>query len=546
MSFSLIISNNKNRFKNRFNLIIILFFLLYLFAGFFLINHYQYVTSSDGMSYINIAKLYIDGNLQNAINGYWGPLFSWLMIPFIKVFGTSPLTALYAARFLSIIIGAFTLLGVVLLSFRFDINNWVRGVCFAIMIPFVLSIALGPVQPDLLLACFLTYYLYLIFDPKYKEKPLNGILCGFIGGIAFLTKAYALPFFLLHFIIFNYLNLHQKFSKENMNKILKGFLGGFLVLLLISTPWILTISEKYGELTYGTTGEYNYGVANPNNPFGGHPTLSSQLGFYPPPYPGAISAWEDPSYLPVQSWSPFKSVQQFLYQLSIIWANFNKLIGFYQNFSYFSMLIILIYILLCLKPLKQQNKKILYPIITLLIFPAAYLLIGLEVRYLWICYILLVLMGGQLIYYFLKNLNKKITYKNIAKTLILLIFAYSFIIGPVNDLKGYYDLDKGIYEQSLQIQSYHIQGKLASNGNAENGNYRKMLQISYFIGAEYYGFARPDMTDEELYNNLKKYDIDYYFVWGDSNQNIPLLSQFKEISNGRILGLRVFAIKNPI
>jgi hypothetical protein len=155
-------------------------------------------------------------------------------------------------------------------------------------------------------------------------------------------------------------------------------------------------------------------------------------------------------------------------------------------------------------------------------------------------------MGGQLIYYFLKNLNEKIRYKTIAKILILLIFAFSFIIAPVNELKNYYDLDKGIYEQSLQLESYHIQGKLASNGNVENGNYRKMLQISYFIGAEYYGFAKPDMTDEELYYNLKKYDIDYYFVWGDSNQNIQLLSHFKEINNGRIPGLRVFALKSDI
>jgi hypothetical protein len=205
MSFSIIISNNKNRFKNRFNLIIILFFILYLLIGFFLINHYQYVASADGMSYINIAKLYIDGNLQNAINGYWGPLFSWLMIPFIKVFGTSPLNAVYAARFLSIIIGAFTLLGALLLSYRFDMDNWIKGVCFAIIIPLVLSISLGPVQPDLLLACFLTYYLYLIFDPKYKETFKWSIMWSYSWNCIF-NKSLC---FTILFASFHYIQLFE-------------------------------------------------------------------------------------------------------------------------------------------------------------------------------------------------------------------------------------------------------------------------------------------------------------------------------------------------
>lgn len=85
----------------------IILLITFLISGFSLIGNYQYLNGADGMSYISIAKLYISGDYANAINGYWGPLFSWLLIPFFYLFGSEPLKALYLARILSLIIGFF-------------------------------------------------------------------------------------------------------------------------------------------------------------------------------------------------------------------------------------------------------------------------------------------------------------------------------------------------------------------------------------------------------------------------------------------------------
>ncbi|MCE7699026.1 MAG: hypothetical protein K8E24_009460, partial [Methanobacterium paludis] len=87
-----------------------------------------------------------------------------------------------------------------------------------------------------------------------------------------------------------------------------------------------------------------------------------------------------------------------------------------------------------------------------------------------------------------------------------------------------------------------VQGHIASNGNASDGSYKKTLHTSYFLGTSYYGFSKPNETDVDLQADFKKYDIDYYFVWGKSS-NEALLSKYKEVSGGKIPGLRIYAVK---
>ena len=44
---------------------------------------YVYLLNADGTSYISIANQYWRGNWGQAVNGFWGPLLSWLLIPFL-------------------------------------------------------------------------------------------------------------------------------------------------------------------------------------------------------------------------------------------------------------------------------------------------------------------------------------------------------------------------------------------------------------------------------------------------------------------------------
>ena len=60
----------------------ILLGLVFSVASYLLIVHwYQYNLNPDALSYITIAQKYAHFDIRHAVNGYWAPMFSWLMVP---------------------------------------------------------------------------------------------------------------------------------------------------------------------------------------------------------------------------------------------------------------------------------------------------------------------------------------------------------------------------------------------------------------------------------------------------------------------------------
>ena len=67
------------------NFVLLFFILIYLIIGLLLIHNYLYILNTDGISYIHIAQHYISGRFFQAINGYWSPMYSWLLIQFLMI-----------------------------------------------------------------------------------------------------------------------------------------------------------------------------------------------------------------------------------------------------------------------------------------------------------------------------------------------------------------------------------------------------------------------------------------------------------------------------
>ena len=529
----------KMKFKNRPNLtkdlIFLLLLLLYSILGIYLLKYYQFaLKGGDIISVISIAKLYAEGDFNNAINGYWGPFFSWLLVPFLFI-KSSQNYALYSTKILSLIIGFFTLIGIRLLSYRFEMDERIRLAIIFLMIFIVLYIALLPFffPMDLLLLCFLIYYLYFIFDPKYSEKLSISFLCGIFGALAYLTKSYALPFFIAHFVLFNIFHYFKEFSTAKRKRIIKNFFLGLAVFFIICGSWSALISDKYGEITTGTSGKYNYDIVGPN-----FEAIPLWYGFTKPTNDKAISAWEDPSYEKLNDWSPLNSWINFNFQLKIIWDNIFTTIGIIQSFSYLALIILFAYIVMFLQNIRKVISKndILYPLATILLYISGYILIWTEFRYLLLVWVLLILMGGYLINLIFKN----ISLTDAGKVVLVLLFVLSFIILPISSFPKEIDQGKDIYLLSNDlIGKYNIHGNLASNGE-----YHKSMKISYFLNSQYYGTSmnnNQNISDVELENNLKTYKIEYYFVW-EKSSNDALLSRYTEVTNGSIPNLRIYAV----
>ena len=225
-------------------------------------------------------------------------------------------------------------------------------------------------------------------------------------------------------------------------------------------------------------------------------------------------------------------------------------------FTPLSFVIISVYMLLCIRPVKEllQRGDIFYPLSTMILYSGGYIIPFVSPRYIWIDNILLLLMGGYLVSLLFQHEFFKIY--NLRKNILIAFVITSFIVLPIqNIIQKPDDIGKEIYLLSKKLEPYNIQGKVASHKpdpHFINEEWQRSLKswlhtltLSYYLGTKYYGQSGANMSEEDLEIELKKFDIDFYFVWGN-HINIPkFLSGYKMVVNLETPGpgLKVFSLK---
>ncbi len=498
----------------------------------------------DTIIYLDIADKYVRGDFWNAVNGMWGPLFSWLLVPFLY-FGSSHL---FAVNALHVIIGCLTIAGVKILSYRFEMSDKIRNIILLTLVPILLYGSL--ISPhDFLLLCILVYYLGIVFKDDYPDRVHNGILSGVLGAFAYFAKPYGFPFIISHFLLVNIVHYFKTGTKTVKKNTLRNAFAGIALFAVISGFWIIMISSKYNDIAFSTAGGHNFAILGPNAKGEGKekglPIFTE--GFFEPPNKTASVVWEDATYLHVKSWSPLASWSYFKYFISrIIFKNISQLIKILNSFSALSIVIIIIYILLCIGPFKElltRKSILLFPLLTIALYSGGYGVMHYEPRYLWLVNILLLMMGGHLLYWLFRYKFFNTTRKNI----LIVFFVLSFLVVPVRYVIHRGDTGERIHALAAELKSrYNIEGKIASNKEyvPTNEAWYNSYRLTYFLKTRYYGQAKEDISDSELESELKKYGIDYYLVWG-KHPDIPrFLSNYKEVTGGDIPGLKIYSLKD--
>jgi hypothetical protein len=482
----------------------------------------MYQINNDGIVYINISRQILAGHFYDSISDYWGPLISGLMLPFLY-FLKSPVMGLYSAKLTSILIGFVTLFGVRSLSYRFEMEEWLRTLIILTTVPVIIYFAMSFITPDLLMVCILTYYLAIIYDPNYSKTVLNGVFCGFLGAMAYFTKSYGFTFFIASFLIFNFIHYLTEMDKA---AVLKNLAVGFLVFILISSVWIGFISYKDGKITYGTSGDYNYALVGPNSM--GFAEYSEGLH-----NPDQVNI----NYLP-KEWSPFSSWSNFQYQLNLVWNSAQKTGTIINYFSILSFLIILIYIILLIVPPRNVSKiDIFYPLVTMFILMAGYMIVVVEERYIWLIYILLIMMGGFLLNkLFNMDIFDSLKWNYLLKIICVIGFVGLMILMPITYLVGNLDTGKDSYTLANTLTGYGVHGNIATNDKLTEMNY-----LHYYMDTDLYGQSQGNISSENLQRDLKSLGINYYFVWGKSDQN-SYLSNYNQVANLTSYNLVIYKI----
>lgn len=534
---------HKNNPKATFVTLLTTLIIYSVFIIFFF--HYERLTG-DATLYLSIAEKYLRADFSNAINGYWGPLLSWLLIPFLYLGSTH----VFAINALNLIFGLLTITGVWRLSFRFEISDRIRNTILPALVPILLFVSLS--QPmDFLLLCVLIFYLIIIFRDDYPSTVFNALLCGFTGALAYFSKPYGFPFFIAHFSLMNISHYLRTSSAEHRKKVIRNTVAGFIIFAILSGVWIILISNKYNHLTFSNMGR---GVFASLGPESAHDTLEKGdpiffKGFFEPPNETAFVIYEDPSYARKETWSPLESWSLFKHFINNFSKNIFEGFRIYQSFSRLSITIIIAYILLITaQPIKKifLRTDMLYPFLTVILYTGGYTLFHFEKRYLWIVNILLLLMGCKVLNVIFQN---DFFRSEPRKTLLTGFFILSFIITPIKFTieTSQYNINRKMYELGTKLDKrYNIRGNIASNRQKNNieifDSWHNTFRLAYWLKSRYYGMDRKNISNEELKNELRKYNIDYYFFWDTSGDIPEFLSKYKEITGGEIPFLKIYSL----
>jgi len=510
---------------------LLLFILLaYFCLGYLLMPYYKYDLTADGVSYISIAQKYLNGNYSEAVNTYWSPLFSWLLVPFLPL-SESPLISV---RLLSLAIGFITLLSIRRLASRFSLSALAKHGLTIGLLPVILYGSLAMITPDLLMLCILALYLSVMFDMDYRRDKSKGRVCGVLGALAYLTKSYGFPFFIVHFIVFNVIHYYQGTATSEKQVVLKNLASGLIIFLLISGSWIFVISSKYNHFTISTSGSYNLALMARDSSL---PELHLQL--IDPANSNATSVWEEPSRAPVGTWNPLASMSAFKFYAKRVLTNIRRTYFYAMANSLFLNSIILFTVLFCLQ-FKRSRKAdpLLFCVVTAIIYSSGYILIFVMPRYLWIVFTLFTIVG----YYYIDLLNRKGVLGKTSTTAMLFVFCLSCFIPQAYRLTKFRKAGQDVFVLSEKIDSnYGISGKVASDYF-----WKKMLYLAFHNNYTYFGRTGSYLSDDKLQQTLRAHNIDYYFVWVDSLYNpAGFLSKQKEITGGEIKDLRIFDMKYP-
>ncbi len=280
----------------------------------------------DGVSYLDIADAYRQGDWHSAISAYWSPMYSWVLAAGLAILKPSRFlesTAVHLLNFLVFLasLAAFEFFLSQLVRLRENESDpgrhlvhavppdALRVLGYAVFIwSSILWLTIPLESPDLLL----TVFVYLAVGLLLRIRSGKGrwpafALFGLCLGLGYLTKSALFP------MSFVFLGAAWLAVRERP-KALARVSVALLAFLLVAVPWITVLSFSKRRLTFGDAGRVAYvAFANgetdrelhwhrefPDDKRPVHPTrrilqrpalygfASSVSGTYPP--------WYDPSY----------------------------------------------------------------------------------------------------------------------------------------------------------------------------------------------------------------------------------------------------------
>lgn len=495
-----------------------------------LLPAFRFQINPDGMCYIDVARKLLAGDVGHAVNAYWGPLLSWMMVPLLAA-GVEPLLA---GKLTSVGIGAVTCLALYRYSGLFGLAPGLRAAALLGVLPLTAMGSLKMLGPDQLLLCVLLLYFGTVFREDYPRRPMFGLLCGLLGGLAYLSKAYGFYFFGAHLLMMTALHVLRTDDAAVRRAAVRNLGLALAVFAVVAGPWIGVISARYDGLTIGTSGRYNHAIYGPE--MRNHPM--HYAGFIPPPDEVSVSAWDDPIRMEVQDWGLFDSAETVRHQAWLVGLNLIKTGGFLQMYTLLALPLLLAYLLLLVRPWREtiRDGPTLYPLATAVLFVLPYCTLVVIPRYLWSVVVLLPFMGAHLL-----TLARAASWftasRRVAAAALLVVCVAAVPAWKVYESATQHQGGRRVYELAGHLaQRYPIAGQIASNGE-----WHRTVALAWHLGVQYHG-EPGELPRDAIVPALRAQGVDFYFVWNGTSADRALMAGYPEITGEDMPGLEIYAL----
>jgi len=237
----------------------------------------------DFIAYYRNAVYWSQLQFSHAVNGWWGPLFSILIIPAVY-FSEEPAVAGWAGVFIS---------GVIFITASIDFFRvcghqekyvWFGAITVALFAP---GQAAQIISPDLLLSgLFIWGCSCLIRSYKY-ESVYWAVVAGLIFGLCYLSKTPGLLFGIGAIAVMG-VTLGLLTREVAWHNVRRNTIKAGLGLGVIAIPWMISLSAHYGEFTWTTVAKSAYEMTADGEQ---HENL---IRFHVPRQ-GRVTSWENPT-----------------------------------------------------------------------------------------------------------------------------------------------------------------------------------------------------------------------------------------------------------
>jgi hypothetical protein len=283
----------------------------------------------DGISYIEMAEAAAAGQWHALVNGYWSPLYPFLIGVALRIFHPSlehqfalvhaVNFAIYLASFAAFEVFLFHLIQARSEGDSLKLGSqpvpprtlWMWG-CLFFLWSSQFWLNLEMVTPDLCVAALVYLATALLLRLRRGSRAwLTFFGLGAVLGLAYLAKAAMFPLAIV-FLVCAFLLCTR--TRGSLRPAVAPMLAALVVFFVIASPFILVLSHAKGRPTFGDSGkiayaEYLSGGAPLNVHWQGGPTgmgipahptrkiLSSPpLYEFAQPIAGSYPPWYDPSY----------------------------------------------------------------------------------------------------------------------------------------------------------------------------------------------------------------------------------------------------------